>query len=100
LILCKASRNPPTSLSLCSIPDYQIFWIDVYVVPRNQKTLVPTTIRALHELCGHSWGKHGDIVFFVMGAYRDENKKIMTFKYVHSESSSKHHDDVVFSLFY
>jgi hypothetical protein len=53
-------------------------------VPRNQKTLIPTTIRALHELGGHSWGKHGDIVFFVMGAYRDENKKVMTFKYVHS----------------
>ena len=49
---------------------------------RNQKDLVSTTLSRLHELIGHGWGQHSNIVFFVIGAYRDENKKVITFKYI------------------
>jgi hypothetical protein len=47
---------------------------------RNQKHIVENSIRALRPLIGFDWGQHGDVVFFIQGAFRDDNKRVSTFK--------------------
>jgi hypothetical protein len=49
---------------------------------RNQRSIIDGVSSALHRLCGHSWGQYGDVVFFLQGAYRDEQGHLKTFKYV------------------
>lgn len=57
-----------------------------FVVPkllpliRNQKQIIPNTISALCPLIGFDWKGHGDVVFFVQGAYRGRATDIHTFK--------------------
>ncbi|KAF8650684.1 hypothetical protein AX14_008573 [Amanita brunnescens Koide BX004] len=44
-----------------------------------QKDIATDTALALKRLCGWDWGGHGNTVFFVLGAYQDENSDIVTF---------------------
>ncbi|KAF8326744.1 hypothetical protein F5887DRAFT_1084317 [Amanita rubescens] len=48
-------------------------------VDRSQKDITISTGVALKRLCGWDWGGHGDAVFFVLGAYRDQDSDINTF---------------------
>ena len=56
----------------------------VITLSRSQKDITANTGLALKKLCGWDWGGHGDTIFFVLGAYRDENSEIQTFRYVFS----------------
>src|SRR5271156_3185893 len=49
---------------------------------RNQQKLISNSTVALRSLCGWDWGQHGDVALFLLGAYRDQNEKMKTFKYV------------------
>ena len=48
---------------------------------RSQKDIGANTALALKRLCGWDWGGHGNTVFFVLGAYQEENTDIVTFRY-------------------
>jgi hypothetical protein len=38
------------------------------------------TAGALCDLTGWEWGGHGDMIYFTMGAYRDAQGKVKTFR--------------------
>jgi hypothetical protein len=46
---------------------------------RQQANISTNASTALLELIGDNWGQHGDIMFFMQGAYRTEEGKVMTF---------------------
>ena len=46
---------------------------------RNQEDIVQNTMLALRPLVGRGWKGHGDAVFFVMGAYRNQEGTLRTF---------------------
>lgn len=41
-----------------------------------------TASATLRSLCGWDRGQHGDVALFLVGAFRDEKKKLKLFKYV------------------
>ena len=49
---------------------------------RHQKDISANTAAALLSLIGNDWGQHGDIVFFLQGAFWNEDGKVHTFQYV------------------
>jgi hypothetical protein len=55
-------------------------YVSLRVVDRSQEDITTNTAIALKRLCGWDWGGHGDTVFFVLGAYRDQDSEINTFK--------------------
>ncbi len=46
----------------------------------SQGDLKYETAASLRNLTGWEWGGYGDVVFFVMGAYCNENSDVETFK--------------------
>ena len=46
----------------------------------SQPNLKYETAASLRSLTGWEWGGYGDVVFFAMGAYRDSNGDVETFK--------------------
>ncbi|KAH6903699.1 hypothetical protein BKA70DRAFT_1300590 [Coprinopsis sp. MPI-PUGE-AT-0042] len=48
-------------------------------VYENQKEIVMNTMQTLQQLIGEGWRQHGRVVYFTMGAYRDEREKLRTF---------------------
>jgi hypothetical protein len=52
----------------------------VLTVFRSQKDIATDMALALRKLCGWDWGGHGNTVFFVLGAYQEENTDIVTFR--------------------
>ena len=49
---------------------------------RHQNEVSDNATTALWRLIGNDWGQHGDVVFFLQGAYRDENNAVVTFQLV------------------
>lgn len=47
---------------------------------RNQNHIAEDVLKALRGLIGWNWGQHGDVVFFVQGAFRDEDGKLRLFE--------------------
>ena len=54
----------------------------VLMVNRSQSDIATNTVVSLKKLCGWNWGGHGDVVFFVLGAYRDQDSDVLPFWYV------------------
>ncbi|RDB30533.1 hypothetical protein Hypma_007049 [Hypsizygus marmoreus] len=52
---------------------------DPKLVFGNQDSLIATTSSTLRKMCGWEWGGHGDVVFFVQAAYRDEEGHLKSF---------------------
>ncbi|PPR05681.1 hypothetical protein CVT26_009262 [Gymnopilus dilepis] len=48
-------------------------------IERNQANIIRNTLAALSNLTGTHWTGHGDVAFFVMGAYRKKDSEIATF---------------------
>ncbi|PPQ79709.1 hypothetical protein CVT26_015807 [Gymnopilus dilepis] len=48
-------------------------------IERNQSCIIQNTLSALSGLTGYHWTGHGDAAFFVMGAHRKMDGKIVTF---------------------
>jgi hypothetical protein len=48
---------------------------------RNRQNVVLNTIDALQSLVGTHWKGHGDIVFFVQGAYRSSADRLQNFRF-------------------
>ncbi|KAF8326722.1 hypothetical protein F5887DRAFT_1084336 [Amanita rubescens] len=73
------------------------------VIDRSQKNITTNIAIALKRLCGWDWGGHGDTVFFVLGAYRDQDSEINTFNSTissedHVESFKTHIPNIEASL--
>ena len=47
---------------------------------RNQNKVGDAATAALWRLIGYGWGQHGDVVFFVQGAYRNNENVVKTFQ--------------------
>ncbi|KAF5384182.1 hypothetical protein D9615_003148 [Tricholomella constricta] len=45
----------------------------------QQKSLLPTATEALRGMCGWNWGGHGEVMFFLQGAYRNKAGDLKTF---------------------
>lgn len=52
------------------------------IISRSQRDVATNTVVSLKKLCGWNWGGHGDVVFFVLGAYRGQDSEISPFWYV------------------
>jgi hypothetical protein len=50
------------------------------VCDRNQQTVSHATSLALSALVGYDWGQHGDVMYFVQGAYRRDDGGVKTFQ--------------------
>ncbi|PPQ78935.1 hypothetical protein CVT26_001392 [Gymnopilus dilepis] len=48
-------------------------------IERNQSHIIQNTLSALSSLTGYHWTGHGDAAFFVMGAHRRMDGKLVTF---------------------
>jgi hypothetical protein len=75
-------KKGPTDKELyeCAFRLYLEFVVPKLPLIRNQKQIIPNTISALRPLIGFDWKGHGDVVFFVQGAYRDRAADVRTFK--------------------
>jgi hypothetical protein len=47
---------------------------------RQQLKISDNAAAALMSLRGNDWGQHGEVVFFLQGAYRDKENAVKTFK--------------------
>ncbi|GLB34089.1 hypothetical protein LshimejAT787_0109730 [Lyophyllum shimeji] len=52
---------------------------DAAVVFAKQQGLISAASESLRKLCGWGWNGHGDVVFFVQAAYRDNEDHLKTF---------------------
>ncbi|KAJ2922073.1 hypothetical protein H1R20_g15023, partial [Candolleomyces eurysporus] len=57
---------------------------DASTIYENQRDVVERTGEALQSLTGFDWGGHGQVAYWVVGAYLDENERWKTFKYIPS----------------
>lgn len=46
---------------------------------RNQVNILDNISATLQPLIGHGWGGHGNAIFALQGAFRDDNDKLVTF---------------------
>ena len=51
-------------------------------VSSQQKNIHNNASAALLALIGDEWGQHGNIVFFLQGAYQNKDGNVQTFQYV------------------
>ena len=52
------------------------------IISRSQRDIATNTVVSLKKLCGWNWGGLGNVVFFVLGAYRGQDSEISPFWYV------------------
>jgi hypothetical protein len=52
----------------------------LFFFKRNQSQVCDVATAALWGLIGNGWGQHGDVVFFLQGAYRNNENAVKTFQ--------------------
>ena len=84
LVFNSKVREPPNQSEIYAYVfcAYSVPYLNLMDVVRSQKAVAVDTTVALKKLCGWERGGHSDGVFFVLGAFRDQNSKIVTFRYI------------------
>jgi hypothetical protein len=58
---------------------------------RNQDHVIEDVLKVLQKLIGWDWGQYGDVVFFVQGAFQNEEGELKLFEWVIGDKFEKHH---------
>lgn len=58
---------------------------------RNQNTITEDVLKVLRELVGWNWGQYGDVVFFVQGAFQNEQGKLKLFEWATRDLFENYH---------